>query len=116
MRTDATWTFISTAAPFSLVGAAGANLPTNPIDMLGLGAGVAPTDIIGTVSTWGTDFGISAGKMGTPKLQVSIGTSLATANACTLNLAIQFAPDAGSPTYQPGAWQTVMETGALTAA
>lgn len=121
MRTDAQWTFVPAGAPFSLVGAAGANLPTNPLDMLGLGVGVAPTPglIIGNVTLWGADFGIASGKMGTPKLQVSIGTGLVTATAATLNLALQFAPDngaAGVPPYNPGAWQTVVETGALTAA
>lgn len=117
MRTDAQWTFVSTAAPLSLVGAAGTNIPTSVLDILGQGVGTAPSSIIGTVSTFGMDPGVSSGKFMTPKLIAIIGAALVTATAATLNLAFQVAPDLGAAgAYQPGAWQTLMETGALTAA
>lgn len=114
MRIDSQWSFIPTSAPLSLVAGAGVNIASNVIDLLGQGVGTAPQNIIGNVSLFGTDMGIATGLL-TPKLQAVIGTGLVTANSATLNLAFQLAPDTAN-TFQPGTWQTVEETGALTAA
>lgn len=115
MRLDQSLMFVANgAAPLSMVGAAGANIASNTIDLFGLGVGVAPTNIIGNVTLWGSDLGVGGGDAN-PRLQVTTGVAFVTANACTLNLALQMAPDT-LPNHQPGAWQTVNETGPLTAA
>lgn len=116
MLIDALVSFIAPGSSLSLVAGAGVAIPSpNVIDLLGLGAGVNPltADIIGNRTVWGTDMGI-----GDPRVQteVLVGTALATANAATLNIQFQGAPDAGSPTWQPGAWTTLMETGAIAVA
>ena len=112
MRLDSQLFFVSPGTPLSLVGGAGVAIPSDVIDLFGLGVGVPiTTNIIGTPTVWGSDFGI-----GTRKVQIEcvVGTSLATADAATLNAAMQLAPD--DTTGNPGAWQTVLETGELTAA
>jgi hypothetical protein len=125
MLTDAILnTLVPPGAPLSLVGAAGESFPSGLIDLLGLGAGVPPRSavagvtgglIIGNVATFGQPGGMAVGKR--PELNVTIGTSLATSDSCTLNAALQAAPDSGAGGgYQPGAWQTIAETGPLTAA
>ena len=48
---------------------------------------------------------------------LSVVNACATANSCTLNVALQVAPDTGAAGgYQPGTWQTINETGPMTAA
>jgi hypothetical protein len=118
MRTDALVTFIFPGGPLSLVAGAGVNIPSAVIDQLGLGVGVPATqgNIIGTVynNQFAVDFGIGDDRL---LLDVVIGTGLVTADACTLNLALQGAPDTGlTGGYLPGTWQTLVETGPLTAA
>lgn len=105
----------NTGAPFSLVGAAGVQLPLPTIiDLLGNGVGQAPTSIFGKTSTWGGDMGVPEMR---PELFVQIGTAAATGNSAQLNIAFQGAPDTGAGgNYQPGAWQTFGESGWLTAA
>lgn len=115
MRLDGQLMFVANGgAALSLVAGAGINIVSNTIDLFGLGVGVAPTNIIGNVTLWGSDLGVGGG-VANPRLQVTIGTAAATATACTLNLALQLAPDV-AVTHVPVAWQTVVETGALTAA
>ena len=111
MLRDALLTFVGN--PLSLVGALGQNFPTDPYDILGVGAGNAPPNIIGNATLFGSDMGIGGYQA---ELVVSIGTALATSDGATLNVQVQGAPDAGTPTYQPGTWQTLMETGALSIA
>jgi hypothetical protein len=115
MRSDASLAFVPIGAPMSLVGGAGLALPSPiTIDLLGQGVGTAPQNIIGNVSTFGTDLGIGRYRA---QLDVAIGTAAASGGACTLNLAMQGAPDQGAGgAYQPGAWQTLVETGPLTLA
>lgn len=115
MLIDALVSFIPPqAGPVSLVGAAGLSVPSNIIDALGLGVGQAPNVIIGNATLFGTDLGEGDDK---PVIQSLVGTSFATASAATLNCAFQAAPDTGSGgAFQPGAWQTLMETGQITAA
>lgn len=119
MRTDALVMPVPLSAPLSLVAAAGVNIPSNVIDQLGLGVGQSPAgagQIIGTTfnQQFGTDFGIGDDRL---LLDIVIGVGLVTANACTLNLALQGAPDTGlTGGWLPGTWQTLVETGPLTAA
>lgn len=114
MILDALVNFVQVGSPLSLVGGAGVAIPSNVYDELGLGVGVAPTNIIGTRSTFGADLGIGDHK---PQLEVVIGAGAITANAATLNIAFQGAPDTGAAGgYLPGTWQTFVETGPLTAA
>ena len=115
MRSDALLAFVPIGGNLSLVAGAGIAIPsTNVIDLLGAGVGVAPPNIIGNVATFGTDMGIGGFR---PEINAVVGTGLVTANAATLNAALQAAPDTGAGGgYLPGAWQTLAETGALTAA
>lgn len=108
---DAILTFVPSA--LSLVAGAGIAIPTGPIDLLGEGAGLAPLNIIGRATLFGTDFGVGAHVL---ELMCRIGTLPVTATSATLNLQWQFAPDAGTPTYQPGTWYTVIESGAMAVA
>lgn len=115
MRIDSTLTFLPLGSAFSLVGGAGMNLPLpNVIDLLGVGVGQAPPSIIGNATLFGEDVGVGGDKQ---VIQATIGTAVTTADACTLNLALQVAPDLGvAGGYQPGTWQTINETGPMTAA
>lgn len=115
MLIDALLSFVPPGSALSLVAAAGANIPsTNTIDLLGQGVGTAPANIIGNAATFGSDMGIGAEK---PLIEVIIGTAATTGSAATLNVAFQAAPDSGSAgAFQPGTWQTLVETGPMTAA
>lgn len=115
MRLDAQLAFVPLGSPLSLVGGAGIAIPsTQTIDMLGLGVGVAPQSIIGNATNFGTDMGIGAFR---PELEIATGLAFTTGNAATLNVAFQAAPDTGAAgNYLPGTWQTLEETGPLTAA
>jgi hypothetical protein len=114
MRIESLLSFVPIGAPLSLVGGAGVAIPSNVIDLLGAGVGVAPPSIIGNAALFGTDLGIGQFR---PEINAIIGTALVTANAATLNAALQAAPDTGAAGgYVPGAYQTLVETGPLTAA
>lgn len=115
MRIDSSVAFIPLGSAFSLVGGAGVGLPTNPIDLLGAGVGVPPPNIIGVQSLlFGTDFGIGLYKQTIRIFLNSTPTILGV--GAQLNIQLQMAPDAGTPTYQPGAWQIIGETGYMTTA
>lgn len=112
MMIDSQLTFTGISSNQTLIGGAGVNIPsTNVIDLLGLGVGQAPTNIIGLPSSglFGTDLGIGEE---VEELQVTIGTGLTTANGALLNIAFQAAPDT-AVTHLPGAWTTLIETGAM---
>jgi hypothetical protein len=115
MILDSQLNFLGLGSILSLVGAAGVDFPLpNVIDLLGTGVGTAPQNIIGTRTIFGEDSGIGAVK---PQVQVTIGTGLVTVTAATLNIAFQAAADQGAGgNYQPGTWQTLVETGEMTAA
>lgn len=115
MFSDSLLSFVPLGAPLSLVAGAGVAIPsTNIIDLLGVGVGLAPPSVIGNSAVFGTDMGIGGLR---PELDVAIGTAAVTANSATLNLALQAAPDTGAGGgYLPGTWQTIVQTGALTAA
>lgn len=114
MFSDALLSFVPLGAPLSIVAGAGVSVRSTVIDLLGAGVGVAPPSIIGNATLFGTDMGIGGLR---PELLINVGTAFVTANASTLNVALQAAPDTGSGgNYQPGTWQTLGESGALTAA
>ena len=114
MRLDSTLSFIPAGAPLSLVAAAGISVPSGIIDLIGSGPGTPPPAIIGNVALFGEDPGVGDGLI-VPKLVVAMGVGLVTGTGATLNLALQAAPDT-AVTNLPGTWQTLVETGVLTAA
>lgn len=115
MITDALLAFVPIGGNLSVVAAAGVDTPSNVIDLLGLGVGVLPANdsIIGNPTTFGAPDAMGVGGL-RPELNVTIGTALATATSATLNAALQAAADDG--TGNPSTWQTLVETGELTAA
>lgn len=113
MLLDALDTFIgANATPVSVVAATGATIPLgNVIDLLGNGVGQAPTNIIGNTTVWGEP-GTGIGRV-QPAIQINIGTAFVNGTSTpTATFALQYAADAGSPTYQPGTWYTSSATNA----
>ena len=111
MLKDALLEFVpSSGAAETLVGAAGAEITfTRIIDLLGSGSGTAPVNIIGNATLFGYDPGIGRTA---PEVQITIGTALTTATAATARFTLQYAPDAGSPTYLPGTWEVAVASAA----
>jgi hypothetical protein len=115
MRSDALLAFVPIGSPLSIVLNAGQNVASQIIDLLGEGAGLAPTNIIGDQNaTFGAPDAMGVGGL-RPELNVTIGTAGVGATS-TLNVALQAAADLGSPTYQPSTWNTLAETGAIAVA
>lgn len=112
MRIDALVSFLLPGSSLSLVGGAGVDFASNVIDLLGSGEGTTPANIFGTPTLFGTDLGIGGQKA---QIEATIGTALVTATSATLNVAFQAAPDT-AVTHLAGTWQTLVETGELTAA
>lgn len=112
MLIDALVSFLPIGSNLALSTATAGVVYSNVIDLLGAGVGVAPPNIIGNATTFGSDQGIGVRK---PQVQVTIGTAPTTGNSATLNVQFQGAPDT-AVTYQPGTWQTLVETGAITVA
>ncbi len=119
MLTDALLSFQSLGSPLSLVAGAGVDVRApNIIDLLGLGVGVvAPSNgnpIIGNTTTFGQADAMGVGGL-RPDLVVTIGTALvADTGTPTLTVQLQAAADDG--TGNPGTWQTLGESGEITAA
>ncbi len=115
MLLDALLSLVPIGGNLSLAAGPGIAIPsTNILDLLGQGAGNAPANIFGNAATFGEDPGVGRLR---PELVCGIGAAAVTANGATLNFALQYAPDTGlGGGYQPGAWQTVAETGPLAAA
>lgn len=110
MISDALVNFIPPGAPLSLVGGAGVAIPSAVYDELGQGVGTAPQVIIGTRTLFGADYGVGE----KPLIDVAVGTPFTTANAATLQVALQGAPDTGAGGgYLPGAWTTLIQTGLI---
>lgn len=119
MLSDALLNFVPLGGNLSMVGAAGVAIPsTNVIDLLGSGVGTPPANIIGAQNViFGEDPGV--GGRARPEINCVTGTAFVTANAATLNVQLQYAPDpgvAGNYTPAAGAWVTVAETGAIAVA
>ncbi|SDD94925.1 hypothetical protein SAMN05216337_1017130 [Bradyrhizobium brasilense] len=111
MITDSLVNFLPIGSNLAITNA---SLPSNVYDILGQGVGTAPANIIGTRTLFGSDVGIGGVK---PQVDIGVGQAFATGNGATLNVAFQGAPDTGAGgNYQPGAWQTLVETGPLAAA
>lgn len=117
MRIDASIAFVPVGVPQSLVGAAGVSFPSvYTVDLLGSGVGTAPTVIFGTPSVYGSADAAGVG-LKRVEMAVAVGTAFATSNSATLNVQLQGAIDTGSGGgYQPGTWNTFVETGTITAA
>jgi hypothetical protein len=115
MRSDALLSFVPIGGNLSLVAGAGVDIPSsNTIDLLGNGVGVAPSSIIGTATLFGTDMGIGGFR---PEINAVIGTALTAVAGSTLNAKLQAAADLGAAgNYQPDTWNTLAETGPMTAA
>ncbi len=114
MFLDALLAFVPVGSPLSLVLGAGVSAASNVLDMTGAGVGVAPPNIIGTRTQFGVDPGIDDQKT---QLQCTVGTAFATSNSATLNVQFQGAVDTGAAgNYQPGTWNTLVETGTIVAA
>lgn len=117
MRLDASIAFVPVGAPLSIVGATGSTFTSLIIDLLGTGAGTAPSgSIFGNTTVYGSADG---GGVGTNRIEmaVAVGTAFTTSNSATLNAQLQGAVDSGSSgNYQPGTWNTFVETGAIAAA
>lgn len=111
MRLDAQNQFVAPGAPLSLVASVGTSIPSATVDLYGQGVNTTVTNIIGTPTVWGTDFGIGERKA---QLEVVIGTQPTTSDSCTLNVALQLAIDAGAGV--PGTWITAVETGPIAVA
>lgn len=109
MLVDALASFIPPGSTLSLVGGSGTGFRSNVLDLLGLGAGQAPQNYIGNRTIFGMDPGI-----GWPRAQAAIlvSTALATATGATVNFKYQGAVE-DATTHQPGAWQTIVESGDL---
>ena len=115
MRSDALLAFVPIGTPLSIVLNSGQNVASQVIDLLGEGAGLAPTNIIGSeTAIFGQADAMGVGGM-RPELNVTVGTAGAGATS-TLNVALQAAADLGTPTYQPSTWNTLAETGAIAVA
>jgi len=106
---DSATAFVQPNSAFSLIGVAGSDLQIgNVVDLMGVGVGVAPPNIIGNRSLYGVDPGIGF----KPVVEINILAGLATGNAMTAEFAIQYAPDTGSAGgYLPGTWENASTTG-----
>lgn len=113
MITDAKLGFVFPNSPLSLVAAAGVDIPTNPIDLLGPGPGNDVTNIWGNSTLPGQADGMGVGKP-RPELYVAIGTACTTGTSATLNVQLQGAADNGS--NQPDTYSTFGESGPIAAA
>ena len=115
MEIDGLLVFVPFGAPLSLANlAAGAGVASGVIDLTGAGVGTPTPNIIGTRSVFGADNGIGRQK---PQVLCTTGTAFATGSAATLNIQMQAAVDQGAGGgYQPGTWNTLVETGYMSAA
>jgi hypothetical protein len=116
MWTDALLNFIPPGQPLSMVAAAGVSIPSNVIDLFGVGVGNPVPNIIGQATVAGSPDAMGTGML-RPELAVAVGTAFATATGATLNAALQAAADQGAAGgYQPSTWNTLEETGAIAVA
>jgi hypothetical protein len=111
---DALAAWVFSTSPLSLVAAAGVDVPTNPIDLMGDGVGTTVRNI------WGNStlpFSPDARGVGSPLplIDIIIGTALSDGTGTPLLTAeLQGAEDNGSGS--PGSYQTYVRSAALTSA
>ena len=72
MLIDALVAFVAIGGNLSLVAGAGVTIPSTVIDLLGAGVGVAPPNIIGTRTVFGTDQGVGGIR---PELNIAVGVA-----------------------------------------
>lgn len=117
MLLDALVNFVPVGGNLSLAAGVGVAVASNVYDILGLGVGVAPSErIIGLPNSgfFGSDVGLGGEK---PQVQVNLLSTVTPTGGTgtpTLNIAFQGAPDTAN--HQPGAWQTLVESGPYTVA
>lgn len=112
MITDALVAFLPIGSNLSLVGGSATEFFSNVLDLLGAGVGVAPPNIIGTRTTFGTDLGVGGKR---PEINVTIGTAV-TANIANtvLRIALEAAADQGAAgNYQPSTWTNIVSEDAI---
>lgn len=107
MLIDVLVSFIPPGSTLVVTGGSGAGFRSGIIDLLGLGVGVAPANIIGNATTFGSDPGIDW-----PRAQAQIGvkTALVTATGATMNFKYQGAAE-DATTHLPVTWKTIVESG-----
>lgn len=112
---DALLNLIAPESPLSLVGVSVATR-SSVLDFLGKGAGIAPdgSSIIGTTTLFGQPDAMGVGNR--LELNIATGAAAFVGVGITLTVALQVAPDLGTPTYQPGTWQTLAQSAAMTTA
>lgn len=107
MLLDGNLQFVPVTAPLAIV----STVRSLVIDLLGVGAGVAPPSIIGNTTLFGSDIGLGDQDR---LMEVLVGTAFTTGSAATLQIQQSAAPDTGSAGgYQPGAWTVLGETDAF---
>lgn len=108
---DALTAFVLPGGNFSLVAGAGVTVQIGQTyDLLGQGVGTAPANIIG-VNRLGGFYGVDPG-MTKMKPELEIDFAVSPAGTGTFQYGVQYAPDTGAAGgYQPGTWETVIETG-----
>jgi hypothetical protein len=108
MILDAQLSFVPIGGNLAILGAA---VPSpNVIDLLGVGAGVAPPSIFGNTTVFGQADAMGVGGA-RPELNVTVGTAFS-GGGTSVNVALQGAIDSGvGGGYQPGAWNTFAESG-----
>lgn len=105
MITDALVAFVPIGGNLSLVTGAGIPIPSNIIDLLTVGVGQPPPNIIGNAAVFGEDAGVGGVR---PELNISIGVGLTGAVGQQLKVALQAAIDLGAAgNYQPGPWTDI---------
>lgn len=116
MITDAQLALIPIGYNQSMVAGAGVSIPSiNTLDLMGVGVGLPPPNIIGQVSVFGVDVGV--GGRFRPEIAMAVGTTFTTSNVASLNVALQAAPDPGAGgNYTPSVWTTIYESGIIAVA
>lgn len=109
MFSDALWTPVPLSTGLSLVGVGSA--ASSVLDFLGQGQGTAPQNIIGNATLFGQPDAFGVGY----RLELAMATGAANfvGAGVSLNIQLQYAPDLGTPTYLPGTYVTVAESGAI---
>jgi hypothetical protein len=114
MLSDALLAFVPYGAPLSMVGTAGQR--SNILDFLGQGAGTPPQNIFGNSTVFGQAdaMGVGPERM---ELLINTGAAAFVGAGVTLNVQLQAAADQGvAGGYQPGAWNTLSESGPIAVA
>lgn len=114
MLLDAKLAFVPVGAPLSLIAAAGVDVPSNVIDLMGPGVGMAMASYFGNSSVPGQADGMGVGML-RPEIVCTIGTALSAGTGTpTLDVQLQGAPDDGA--NNPGTYQTFGSSGEITIA